>query len=286
MAIERKWIKVPPQAITSNGTVDGHLGVPNSTLFKVKQKVLVYSSVVTTKFALQVKRINSLTDIELGPIGGKHDDRTDLTTIKVSEMGMILSDFQDRTTISWEDIRRAVYEEEPTVALRTIWVDKLGQAFDSDNPIPIVFDGTISVGKVQVEGENGNTIEPNTDGSINVKITSGGGNGNTVNTYNEVSSVSSGVLTPVSSYTVPGGKTATVERIYISSDTVSEFSIFVNTVQVDIKRLYWSQFDGTLDYVSSGIGFKLLSGDVITVKAIHNRPDVATFDSRIQVVEF
>jgi hypothetical protein len=72
-----------------------------------------------------------------------------------------------------KDHYSGIYEGSPTNADRVISVDEFGNPYNADNPYPIVFDGTISVGKVQVEGTNSNTIEPNPDGSINVNVLTG-----------------------------------------------------------------------------------------------------------------
>lgn len=152
MAVEKRWARIPAQLISSNGTVDGHIGVPNSLIFKVKQKVIISSNTITAPFLLEIKKINSLTDMELGPVSGDINIRTDLTSVLTADSAIIFYDTQTRATISWEDIRRAVYEEEPTVALRTILVDALGDKYSAANPFPV--DASINVDNLSVDITN------------------------------------------------------------------------------------------------------------------------------------
>ena len=56
-----------------------------------------------------------------------------------------------------EEINRAVYEEEPTVALRNVLVDKHGNKIDSNNPLPTT--ATIS-GDVTIGTDGFNLVDP------------------------------------------------------------------------------------------------------------------------------
>lgn len=137
MAIQKKWAPVPPQTITSNGTLDGHVTVPDATLFFVQMKVIVFSDTVGP-MPLQIKRINNINDIELGPINGDINSRSNLTSILSSDNAKISApDYQDRPAISMEDVIRAAYANEPAVAIRNLPVDELGDAFNVNNPLPV-----------------------------------------------------------------------------------------------------------------------------------------------------
>lgn len=151
MAMEKKWGPIPPQSFSADGTADGHISVLDSTFYWVKQKVRLFSDSVQPRI-YQIQRINNLNDIELGPEGSSIDTRSDLSGLTVSDNAKLSADFQPRPTISWEDIRRAVYEEEPTVALRTMLVDKLGNRYTETNPLPV--DATINVDHLNVDIEN------------------------------------------------------------------------------------------------------------------------------------
>lgn len=286
MARERKWKKVPPQPIIANGTSSGQIQVDDTTLFKVKQVVLIKSNTIQGS-QYKIQRINDINNMELAELSAKNiDDRADLSSVHTSDNPTIQTDWQDRPTISWEDIRRAVYEEEPTVALRTIWVDQLGVPFNKNNPIPIVFDGTISVGKVQVEGTNGNTIEPNADGSINAVIVSGEGSKPTVAIFNQVASIPTSVETSILAFTVPPGKQYLIEEITGSGENIAKFNVYIGTTLIDVKRTYYAtDFNVKFDYRSQGKGILLSEGDILTLKVIQDNTDLGDFDGRFQLVE-
>lgn len=193
MSIERWWTSVSPQSITVNGTSDGHISVGNSTLFKVNQKVIIFSDTVTP-LSLQVKQINNINDIEIGPIGNDTDDRADLASILTTDNPRISAPRQPRPTISREDIFRAMYAEEPTVAMRSHLVDELGRAFGTSNPLAVqLSDGSINIETLNAElrvqlsakdddptagdihssvriGDGTNELKVEADGSINANI--------------------------------------------------------------------------------------------------------------------
>jgi hypothetical protein len=60
----------------------------------------------------------------------------------------------------------------PVMADRVIDVDPYGNPYGPNNPYPVSFDGTISIGDVTVVGTAPNhyPLEPNADGSINVDL--------------------------------------------------------------------------------------------------------------------
>lgn len=109
---------------------------------------------------------------------------------------------------------------------------------------------------------------------------------NTVNTYNEITNIASGASTTVVSYTVPGGSSATLEKITLSGENIAAYTLTINGSIIDKRRTY---FGGALntdfDYLSLGKGQLLVSGDVVTVTVLHTRPFVASFNGRIQVTQ-
>lgn len=142
---------------------------------------------------------------------------------------------------------------------------------------------------VEVIGTNGNIIEPNADGSLNVNVVSVPTVGNVVrNIYSEANAVSSGIMTTVVSYTVSGALTESVlERISVSGDNIAMFTVFVNATQIDTRRTY---FGGSLNEyfeftTGTSNGYVLTPGDVLTIKVIHDRPTLGDFEGRIQVLE-
>ena len=58
----------------------------------------------------------------------------------------------------------------PVSADRVVPVDPHGNFYNGNNPLPVAFDGTISIGDVTVVGTAPNhyPLEPNSDGSLNI----------------------------------------------------------------------------------------------------------------------
>lgn len=153
MAIERTWVVVPPQSITSNGTSDGHISVADSTLFYVKRKVVVFSDAVGP-MSLEIKRINNINDMELGP-PGDIKQRSNLQLILTSDNPMISApDEQARPTLSMEEVIKAAYANEPAVALRNMLVDVLGNKIDSsvgsDGKNRLAVDADVTIDNLQL----------------------------------------------------------------------------------------------------------------------------------------
>jgi hypothetical protein len=90
----------------------------------------------------------------LGPISGPISDRTDLSAYTVATSSFVYAIEQKRPSIPFEELTRAVYEEEPTVAYRNVLVDKLGKFYAEDNPLSVqLSDGSINIGTVNGELE-------------------------------------------------------------------------------------------------------------------------------------
>lgn len=142
MAYEKRWKAIPPTLFTSDGGTLGRLTVASTKRFKVKQKVTVVCPSKPTLF-LEVKRVDSSTVMFLGPVGGSIDDRTDLSGYTVLSGSYIYADEQLRSSVPMQDVERATYAEEPTVARRVTLIDPYGEYYDDDNPVPV--EGTISV---------------------------------------------------------------------------------------------------------------------------------------------
>lgn len=199
MAIEKKWPAVPPQLFTSNGGVYGEVQVASTKGFKVKQSAVI-SAVGQNNLAVQVKRVLSPTILLVGPIKaiqGKQglQGREDLTNYTVAAGAFIYAEEQDKATLKPEDIFQAVYDQEPTVAIRSVMVDQFGDYYQTTNPLPVkLSDGSINIGTVNAElevelthkdnfpdlgdiadsvrvGDGVDELGVNADGSINVNLT-------------------------------------------------------------------------------------------------------------------
>src|ERR1035437_2719953 len=241
---EKSWRPVPPRPFTADGSAFGLIQVADTKGFKVKAH-LVLSASTLPNLTVQCKRVLSKTQMIVGPLGKSINDKIDISAYTVALGAFVYQDGQPRVTISPQDIIQAVYEQEPGCSIRTNLVDEYGNEYDLDNPLPISFGGSISIGdvkitdtegdvlnvnadgsinvkleagsinigEVEVIGTNGNIIEPNIDGSINVNVNPSTSPNNTVkNVFGTAAAVVSGATTTIVQYTVPMNKTAILER--------------------------------------------------------------------------
>jgi len=130
MAVEKLLKAISPRLFTADGTERGQVTLASTKPFKVKQIVSIQSN-TRSPAQYQVKRVDSDTVLYVGPIGGKISDRSDLSSFLVAESATISASEQNRPTIPEQEIERLTYEEEPTVARRTILVGPLGEKIDS-----------------------------------------------------------------------------------------------------------------------------------------------------------
>ena len=167
--LEKRWPVVAPQAFTADGTDNGLVTIADTTMFKVKQKIYIAATSLPS-LHLEVKDVLDLHHLIVGPQHGSILLSTDISAYTVALGGNIYCPIeQKRPPINSDEYMRAVYDEEPTVALRSVLVDELGDRISSVNPLPVAIDGTISIGDVSIV-EGGNTMAVNPDGSINVDI--------------------------------------------------------------------------------------------------------------------
>lgn len=194
---EKRFYAIPAQALTADGTVDGTITIAKTFCWKVGQIITCVSSTVQPR-RLKIKAVLSETTIKVGEIDTPIYKFTDVSSLLVADTAMIeLHDDYDsnrRPVIDLHEIQRQVYEEEPTIALRSHLVDWLGRSYCVDNPIPVqLSDGSIDIGTVNAElevqlshqdnvpdagdvadsvqiGDGVEILEINPDGSINVDI--------------------------------------------------------------------------------------------------------------------
>lgn len=140
--IEKRFKAVPPQSFIADGDNRGLVTVVNSKLFKVKQIVSLQIPGNSVQ-KLEIKRIESINVMYVGPIGGSIDARVDTSSYTTASGAFIFAEEQQRPKVPEQEVERNTYEEEPTVARRVLLVDPLGVSIDDSNPLPI--EGTISV---------------------------------------------------------------------------------------------------------------------------------------------
>lgn len=290
MALEKAWGLVSPQPFTADGTTLGQVTIGNTAGFKVKQSAYLLADGLPG-LPVQIKRVLSPTTMIVGTINNAQIASwkpLNISAYTVAKNASIGAQEQSKNEPTVDDIFKAVYESDPAVALRVIFTDQYGNLYSEENPLPATFTGTISIGAVEIKGPSGDILEVNPDGSINVNIVETPVVGQVEqNIYNEITAVASGVQTQIVVYTVPIGKTAILHRIDTSGDNVARYDVYKNGVAVDTQRTYFGgEFNAHFEYTtgnSSGLAF--VGGDIISVKVLHNRPFVGTFEGRIQLLE-
>lgn len=142
--LEKRFVAVPAQPLTADGTANGVIKVVYSGFFKVKQQIIITSSANNPTTDLEIKRIPDINTIEVGP-KGPIDKRADLSMYTLVSGATIFANEQHRPLIPQEEVIRAVYEEEPVVAYRVIGVDQNGNTvnWSEDGLVPQEFDDVV-----------------------------------------------------------------------------------------------------------------------------------------------
>lgn len=151
--IEKLWSAVAPVALTAAGNSRGLITVTSTSGFKVKMVVTLADGPNAQVF--EIKRIVNATQMFLGE-RGDIKLRSDLSSFPAGSVVWALE--QPRNSIPLQEIERAVYEEEPTVALRSVLVDKYGNKYDDDNPLPV--NAAVSIGDIYVDLDGFSTTSP------------------------------------------------------------------------------------------------------------------------------
>lgn len=287
--IERKWLAVIATPLIANGTSIGVVTVADTAGFRTKQSVFLTSSINGQK-QFQVQEVISATQLVVGPVGSRvgRQNFSDVSAFLVADNATMGAVEQDRTANPPDkDHYSAIYESDPVVADRVILVDQFGRLFGNGNPLPIAFDGTVSVGDVEIK-DGPNRLKVNTDGSINVNITPSVGGTNVVrNKFNSITALIANMATTLVTYTVPNGKTAIVQRAVVSGENIAKYTLSVNgNPQATLRTYFGGELNGSFEFITGqDNGLVVAAGDVITIEVIHGRPQLADFEGRIQVYE-
>lgn len=302
--LEKRFIAVPPQLFTADGNVNGQVEVADTSLFKVKQQVVV-TAAGQINLELEIKRIDSPTTMYVGPKTGNIDSRIDLTGYTVTATAFIFANEQKRPSIPSEEFNRAVYEEEPVVAVRTILVDKLGDKYSINNPLPVqLSDGAINIGSVNAElevqlshkdndpnagdihdsvrvGDGTNELHVNTDGSLNVNIVeSPTASPPLAIRYNEITAVPTGSETTLISI---GGLMNEI-RVYaidVSGTNKATYKLKLNGSTIAIKRTSFTGYNEKFTFEPFSNGLKVDIGDQLIITVQHDRPNLGNFEATL-----
>jgi len=151
MALERSWERIDPVLFTADGGANGLITIADTSCFKVKQKVILLSSTQTSGIQAEVKKVISPTTLLVGPRnnqkGGNRSllTRLDVSAFLVTDSATIHAEEQPKAVPTPNDIVKAVYEQEPTLALRNLLVDKLGRPISDDNKLPVTGEFTATL---------------------------------------------------------------------------------------------------------------------------------------------
>lgn len=141
MALERNWPAVAPQLFTSDGSVHGLVTVANTRGFKVKANAAIEAT-GQPKLLVEVKRVISATQLFVGAIGKPISDRSvNLSAYTVAAGAFIYAEEQVKAQLTKADQDHATYDQEPTVARRSVMVDQLGRYYEEANPLPVQLSG-------------------------------------------------------------------------------------------------------------------------------------------------
>ena len=276
---EKRWAAVSPQLFTSNGTANGKLTIADACIFKVKQQVNLSSNTLPN-LNLEIKSILDDFTILVGPTSSNIFTYSDISAYLVADGANIWTIEQKRSSVPVEEINRAVYEEEPTVATRVVMVDKCGEKYGPGNPLPIAFDGTVTVGNVTITDDDGDELAINNDGSINVNVlTSPSASPGLNTTYNAISAVTAGVETTLLTITAPANGMK-FYKIDVSGENITLFRVKINATTKFTKRTF---FGGNLNesfiFEPFENGLELNSGDILTVTVLHSRPSLSNYEA-------
>lgn len=149
---ERKW----PTIILSPISISNHVITVTSTVGLHTKQIVTLTKPGIKSQDFVIKRIISDTQIHIGKVD------TNFVTYEnpIEFSGGTLEMYeQERNKMGSEVYFRAVYEEEPAVALRNVLVDRHGQHYTEDNPMPIYGSLTVDIGnEVEIKNDLNNPI--------------------------------------------------------------------------------------------------------------------------------
>ena len=112
--------------------------------------------------------------------------------------------------------------------------------------------------------------------------------GDTVASYSEITAIASAVETTILTYSVAVAQ-AYLLFSEVSGTNIADYKIKLNGTTINRKYTYFgAPLSAYFDFksgVSSFPGLSLVSGDVITVTVIHNRPSLGNFNANVEIFE-
>lgn len=104
---------------------------------------------------------------------------------------------------------------------------------------------------------------------------------------NRITGLAQGTPTLLGTYTAPPAKKSYLQLIEVSGENIADYWVEIDGVRQRTRRTYFSgPLNTVFDYQAfAENGFEFQPGEKVDVKVEHDRPDAATFDSYIQVLE-
>lgn len=127
---ERILVSLPPVLLTAQGTNLGRIVVTDNEYFKVNQ-IVVIGDPILPHIQAKVKRIDSPTQMVLGPVDKSVSSKDILDLSAYGVTSFIYAKEQVKSYPSIKEIEESMFEGEPTMARRTVLVDKYGRIYDS-----------------------------------------------------------------------------------------------------------------------------------------------------------
>lgn len=135
-------------------------------------------------------------------------------------------------------------------------------------------------GNVNIQDSSGNPLN-STMGALNVNVVSSGSSGTSINLYNEVTGVAMNASSSVLTYTVPPTNTLTLNRVQVSSDSISTVEIDLDSSPSAKGRICYTNYNLNFGYDN----LSLPAGTIITVTAVNNSlQGSASFNATLQGV--
>ena len=119
---EKKFLEISSTPLLADGGEYGELQLLGAFRFRVGQIIILRSN-TEEEIQVKVNRVTSDVSLEVGSFDTPVSDRVDVSEYLVADNAAVNLLEQSRPTIPPDDVWRAVYEEEPIIALRTTNVD-------------------------------------------------------------------------------------------------------------------------------------------------------------------
>jgi hypothetical protein len=95
--------------------------------------------------------------------------------------------------------------------------------------------------------------------------------------FNSINSVNQATETLINSLLVQPSEEFYLSKIEVGGTNLAKFNVYINSTLVGIKRTWWTKFDSLFIFDD----IKLIAGDLLEVKVIHNTVAVGDFEATI-----